>query len=655
MASSIIPLAVLGSETVVKSLERSTMGKGGLFSLALVGSDSFEQLREMSIEGVLVDHDSGTEEQVIAAIQLCRAFRPDVPVLVLTSTSGNSRRLSRAGAAFSLHKSGVNAAALRSVIQGASGMRANGKQEVARNAHTFAAAYEFSTDAILNLTTDGRILHCNAAAETQLGTKRDELLGKELATFAAPGHQSKHSEMLETVASGVPVSAFETVWCGRNGELQPMSLSAAPMRAAQDLQIGAVVVGRDTTNAKRTEELQRLASIGQLAAGVAHEINNPATFVRGSAEMLRDSLDKLRAECDSSQAEQLDKMRQMVDDCLLGVGRISAVVKDLSVFSRIEHDDVALTSVNDLVRNAAALAGNELRHRAELQLELGDVPGIALDRAKVAQVFLNLLVNAAHAVGDGSRADNVVRVETRLVDEQVSVVVSDTGCGIAPENLDRIFAPFFTTKPREHGTGLGLAISLETVRRHGGDIKVRTALNRGTEFEVTFPLRTALHREELRSKRRAASASKGIQKASAHPGSRYRVLVIDDEPLVRRSFRRFLASDHDVQVAEGGAQALAMLEAGERFDVILCDLMMPKIDGVAVWYGVQQVAPDLLQRMIFISGGAVTPHARSFLEKETPALMEKPIGRQELLSAVANAVADNPLPEEGAPSRTATT
>jgi CheY-like chemotaxis protein len=240
-------------------------------------------------------------------------------------------------------------------------------------------------------------------------------------------------------------------------------------------------------------------------------------------------------------------------------------------------------------------------------------------------VFVNLLINAAQAITDPIAERNEIRVRCSTNEAGCALIeVSDTGRGIAPENMSRIFEPFFTTKPVGVGTGLGLSICHGIVTQLGGEIQVESRLGRGSTFRVLLPPCDDAARLGGRERR-----------GEEPPGSRGRVLVIDDEPMVGAAVARTLAPHHDVTTVSTARAALEHLEADPRFDVVLCDLMMPGMTGMELHARLSASAPALTERMIFLTGGAFTPHAREFLDRVPNPRLEKPFESEALRSVVS--------------------
>ncbi|MFK7985448.1 MAG: response regulator [Sandaracinaceae bacterium] len=491
-----------------------------------------------------------------------------------------------------------------------------------------------NVDGCLIVSMEGDILFANRAASQVLGRPERELLGQ---SFGFPVIGSEHADIeLHSPTHG-------TVFC--------------EMRSAEidwDNEVAHLVSLRDVTDRRRAQELERrlqhadrLASIGSLAAGVAHEINNPATFIQVNLDMVaRDSLqllDELNAyftrtverlpESERGEFEReytalnLDaRLREMADlsnEGLDGVARITSIVRTLSSFARVDQDSAELIDPNDLVHDAARMVRHDLRHRARFELDLAPLPALVCDRSKMAQVLVNLLVNASHALDDESE-DNVVEVRSRFANGEIFITVRDTGCGIPREQLGRIFEPFFTTKRRDHGTGLGLSISADTVQRHGGRIEVESEVGDGTAFNIILPEQTPYFPSYTPS--RATPAMSAVR-----PG---RILLVDDEPLVRRSIVRLLKGRHEVIEAEDGQHALKILEADDTFDAILCDLMMPGTDGITLYQELEKTHPALTRRMAFITGGVFSSRARRFVSEAAPLVIEKPIARASLFATI---------------------
>jgi CheY-like chemotaxis protein len=270
------------------------------------------------------------------------------------------------------------------------------------------------------------------------------------------------------------------------------------------------------------------------------------------------------------------------------------------------------------------MATNEIRHRARLIRDLRPVPPVEANESRLGQVFLNLLVNAAQAIPEGRASANEIRVATYVTDDgRVCIEISDTGSGIPPEVQKRLFTPFFTTKQVGVGTGLGLSICHRIVTGLGGAITVDSAVGAGTTFKVYLP--PAAPRLTMTSP---------MPQVPDRQGRRGRILVIDDEEPVVRAAMRILQNEHDVAIATAASAAVDRVIAGERFDMILCDLMMPEMTGMELYAELMKIAPDQAEAMVFITGGAFTPRARGFLDRVKNERFEKPFNATQLRALV---------------------
>lgn len=373
----------------------------------------------------------------------------------------------------------------------------------------------------------------------------------------------------------------------------------------------------------------RMASVGTLAAGVAHEINNPLAALMANLEFAAQDVAKLaqdvatRTSMGNGQgsddaaidwiATRLREIEEPLRDAHESADRVRHIVKDLKIFSRSDEEKTGAVDVRRVMESSLRMAWNEIRHRAGLVKDYGDVRPVQGNEARLGQVFLNLLVNAAQAMPDGRADKNEIRVTTREDGQgHVVVEVRDTGSGIPESVLSRIFDPFFTTKPIGVGTGLGLAISHRIVTAFGGQLQVESRLGQGTVFRAILPVATG---DTVKEQPLSAAV------ASGRRGS---ILVVDDDPPVGIAVRRLLSSEHDVLALTSAREAIGRVSQGERFDVILSDLMMPDVTGMDLHAELTRLAPEQAEKVVFMTGGAFTSQAREFLDRVRNPRVEKP-------------------------------
>jgi len=386
----------------------------------------------------------------------------------------------------------------------------------------------------------------------------------------------------------------------------------------------------------RLAQTDRLTSLGTLTAGVAHEINNPLAYVLLNLSYVSDELPKLFASQHPALALD-DRAREVckaLDHARNGAERIRDIVRSLKTFSRPENEMLAPVDVAQVLDSALAMVANEIRHRAHVVKDYAPTPKVVANEARLGQVFLNLLLNAVQALPERHYEANEIRVVLRASPaEHVVVEVHDNGVGIAPQVRGRIFEPFFTTKPIGIGTGLGLAICHGIVTSLGGSLSVESEVGKGSVFRVELPSAARTIGATA-----AARAGDGVPLAPAST-SRGRILIVDDEPIVCFSLQQLLAGEGEVVAMTSAREALAHINAGHRFDIILCDLLMPQMDGPGLYDELRKIAPGQAERMVFVTGGAFTMRAREFLERVQNVRLSKPFDVASLLSLVRSRTA----------------
>ena len=406
--------------------------------------------------------------------------------------------------------------------------------------------------------------------------------------------------------------------------MTPVSASLAPASLAHE-----VAPDSDPRSSRRWSSAERMASLGRLAAGVAHEINNPLAYVLGSIELLERGLSEIGTlHPDAARTgEIIFDAQAALSNAKDGIERIRTIVRDLTTFSRSVPDARCPVNVEAVLESTLKLTWNELRHRVRVIKNFAGVPELLGDEGRLAQVFVNLILNASQAIPDGRQG--LLTISTTSEGGRVAVCVEDDGIGIAPEDLPYVFEPFFTTHTGAGGAGLGLAICRNIVTTLGGTITVSSEPDVGSRFTVTLQAAQADD----------ASAEGKRARSRERVSSRARILIIDDEPLLGQTLRFAFQDRHDVDVAASGREALDRLATDADYDLVLCDLMMPDVSGEHVYRAVSQHSPGLLPRFVFMTGGAFTERAQEFLAQFAGRQLEKPfnIDEVELLLAELSA------------------
>jgi PAS domain S-box-containing protein len=513
-----------------------------------------------------------------------------------------------------------------------------GSQE---DASALWAALDDAAEAIACADATGRLTAVNQVLVALFGHGEDELLGRPWRDLIHP----KDAILFQDDARAAPgspraaVGPREVRGVRQDGSEVPLQIAVVPAGdpSSTGRPRGHYLFIRDLTDRKKMEDLLsvagRMASVGTLAAGVAHEINNPLAYIVANIDFARRQFVAASARIvelagiEGELSLGLHEVNEALVEARQGAERVRSIVRDLKIFARADAASGAPVSLRRVLDSSINMAWNEIRHRARLVKDFGEAPLVEGNESRLGQVFLNLLLNAAQAINEGAAEQNEIRVSTRTDHRGHAIIeIRDTGHGIPADIQRRIFDPFFTTKPPGIGTGLGLWICHGILAGMAGEISVTSEPGRGAVFRVTLP-----------SVQLDTPGISADPVPAEVPGQGARVLIIDDEPMIVSALRRSLGADYNVTGLVDGRQALARLEKGERFDVILCDLMMPDLNGMDFYDELGRVAPEQKDRIIFVTGGAFTPRSREFLERVTNPRVEKPIDFQNLRSLIKNA------------------
>jgi signal transduction histidine kinase/DNA-binding response OmpR family regulator len=408
-----------------------------------------------------------------------------------------------------------------------------------------------------------------------------------------------------------------------------------------DGQETALVIARDISDLKlaeqerieldaRLHEADKLASLGQLVAGISHEVNNPLAAILLNLRDVQESFGRIVSHASLRDAPPdvtglVAEVPRVLTETLEAAERIRTIVAEMRLFAHPSGPSGESAKVEDLLEAPLLLAANEVRFKAKVIRALESTPELVVDRTRLSQAFLNIVLNAAQAIESNSPESNWIRVATRAEPDGVVVEISNSGPAIAKENLPHIFEPFFTTKPVGQGVGLGLSIAYDTVRRHGGNIEVQSTPELGTTFRIWLPRNTGLA---------LAPRAPHAEPESTRPG---RILIVDDDRLVRNGLRRILERHHEVELASSAERALEVLEQ-DRFDVVLCDLIMPGMTGMQLYREVSRRAPAQAERFVFLTGGTSSGEAREFLVGVKNPRAYKPVSAEEIVRLVGRCV-----------------
>jgi len=629
-------LIVEDERIVAKDLQQTLAGMGyDAFAIASSADEALARASARCPDVVLMDIRIKGQRDGVEAAEILRA-QFDVPVVYLTAHADDAtiERAMLTGPYGYLLKP-VKAAELKSAIE-VSVYRHAMEKRLREREKWFSTTLRSLSDAVMTVDLGGNVSFMNPIAEQLTGVQAASAIGRPAREIMQLVHaEHTFSPLDQALAQGRTVHIPEAALAGPGASTPTVvSDSAAPVIDDGQL-LGAVMVFRDITEQKRLQtqlELSdRLASLGTMAAGVAHEVNNPLSVVVANASFVQDELKALLFELEQGKGAgeaSVPRLREAVAaqaQIQAAASRIARIAADLKAFA--EPTTVTATGA-DVARAldwALRTTAHEFRHRARVITHLARVPAVALDETRLGQVLVNLLINAAHAIEPGDAERNEVNVSVRTAGERVGFEVSDTGSGMAPEVLKRVFEPFFTTKPVGVGTGLGLSICHGIVASAGGSLRAESRIGRGSSFHFELPLAKPTNIEPV-----APLTEPALQR-------RGRVLVVDDEAMVLSTIGRILR-EHDPVCVDSPKKALELMDQAP-FDVIFTDLMMPDMTGMDFYEELLRTRPEAARRVIFLSGGVVNPRVKDFLATVPNRRLEKPFRTETLKSLVQQALA----------------
>jgi PAS domain S-box-containing protein len=472
----------------------------------------------------------------------------------------------------------------------------------------------------------GATLFINAAIDRILGVRAGELGAVGVEGLLADDLEREASRAARArAAAGVATGWEDRRYRHADGRVLTLRESVYPVLGHAHPVHAVEIIAYDITTEidarKQLMQSDRLASLGVLAAGVAHEINNPVAFISLATGQMNRLIDQAKR----GEPGVHDRLREMAGEVTEAAAHIAEIVAELKLFTRIpEGASACPVDVNRMLQTALTLTSAEVRRHARIDVQLGPLPLAPGGFAGMGHVFANLLINAAQAIESKretatapgvSREPDVVRVSSGMEDGAIVVRITDTGVAIDGKMLPRIFDPFFETRSGGHGAGLGLSIAYDLVRRVGGDIRVVSSPGAGTSFEIVLPLEPALLGTDVPATSRPGPRLAGDSSASRSLSPLRRVLIIDDERPLVKALARQLSDRYEVDTALTATDALAQLSVN-AYDAIVCDLRLPEQSGPAIYDEVVSRSPEQASRFIFTTGGTYgalddEPHARA--------------------------------------------
>ncbi len=499
----------------------------------------------------------------------------------------------------------------------------NMEMKLAKAEDRYRMLMENASCGIFIYDKNGIVQEINKQGESIFGYSRDHMIGKDFRKFVVPEEQEYAALQIQKLIIEKKIGPNEGHIVQPSGLIVDVVFSAISIDIHGENILLCILNNMTEYNQLHTRAVlnDKLATVGTLTAGIIHEINNPLTWLLGNIDLLQDEFLQLKKENINQQV--LAKLDEMINDSLQGAKQIRDIVSTLKGFSRLEDKELFPVDIHSIINDAIKIASTQFKNHPDIQTIFApDLPLMMFTRNKLLQVFLNLIINAHQSLPENNLNNNSITISTTTEDELLRIDITDSGIGIKPEDLPKIFESFYTTKPAGIGTGLGLSICSDIVSSMGGKIDVKSVFGSGTTFTIHLPISLNVQTENTLR----------LVKTSQ---TRKHILIVDDEPFLLKSMQRLLEDIHDITTATGGRAALTLLEDGtDEFDTIISDLNMPDINGADLYRYVAEKYPGFEKNIIFMTGSVFTPALKEFLSTVNNLRLTKPINQDELLQAI---------------------
>lgn len=489
----------------------------------------------------------------------------------------------------------------------------------------YATLMDNASCGIVSHDRNGNILDINKMGETLFGEVKNVIVGKDFKSYVIPSEREYYKVMLNKVTVERSISSHEGHFLQSNGNIIDLEFSSACVNIGDKEILLTILTDMTETNQLRKQSMlnEKLATIGTLSAGIMHEINNPLSWMLTNLSLLSKKLAKLEYDQNKTLGQEF---KEITEETLDGAKRIQDIVFSLKGFAHADEDEFTPTDINKVLLTTIKMVSGESKQRAKIETEFqSNLPLALINSGKLQQVFLNIVINAIQAFPEGKIDNNLIRINTSLVNNKIIIEMMDNGEGIPPENISKIFDPFFTTKPAGKGSGLGLSICHDIINSFRGNLSVKSALGEGTTFTISIPMLLNLDMDSLVNTKLSKDENT----------RRFKLLIIDDEPILLKTLKRVLSPSYDVTTIEGGRNALEILNKDAyQFSVIISDLNMPEVSGADLYRYVTIQYPGIERRFIFISGIILTAVQDAFLKSITNSTLKKPLQQNELLDTI---------------------
>lgn len=516
--------------------------------------------------------------------------------------------------------------------------------------------FENAPIGVFHFDARGVLTACNPTFVRLIGSSARQLVGLDMLTLPSAAIVDVAKKTLQG-----ELTKYDGPYTSATGNRTTSVVVVMAPIFDDGVVVGGVGLVEDVTDQRRASELiartERLTSLGTLAAGVVHEVQNPLAYVIANLDVALRTVDKADpnaegTEAPASSSSKKTELRAALTAAREGASRVALIARDLKTFAKSDESVRGPVDLAEAIATSLKLTQNSLKGNAKVSTDIHGVGTVWASEPRLVQLFVNLLLNAIDGIERGGGQDNAIRIVAKVLpDGRRRVDIEDTGKGVAPEDASRVFEPFWTQKP--NGMGLGLAICHGIVESLGGEIFLdadRPVGSRGARFSVILPARSGTS-ASIAPAPPPPVAEKPVERAPvAQPVTngngdepRGKLLVVDDELRLAEILRMTLSASYDVDVATRGRRALELLlhppTATERdFDVVLCDIMLPDFTGAQLFQEVSRSRPDLAERFVFLTGGVFTESIRQFLHDVSNPRIEKPFDLDQLEHLVAQRV-----------------
>lgn len=474
----------------------------------------------------------------------------------------------------------------------------------------------------------GVIVETNKKVEWILESRKENIIGKPFADLFIPDERAYVALKLQKAEANGHINYKELHIHSGNGKIKDIDCTSTFIDTGEERLILSII--NDVTDRQQMYNKMvlsdKLATVGTLTAGIIHEINNPMTFVATNLHYINDQLKMLNLNDTNQVTQFMLLLDEVINESILGASKIQEIIQELKGFSRIGHDEITPVYIHEILNFAIHMANPQYKLTATIETHYApNVPLLLLERNKLHQVFLNLIMNAAQAFEASQKKDNLISITTTVKDNHIQIEFMDTGKGISPDIINKIFDPFFTTKPVGIGTGLGLSISQDIINQMGGEITVRSEINQGTTFTIRL-----LMKVKLESPKDQINISLPTPKTQV----RKSILIVDDDPVTLNILERILGKYHEIVTVNSSLEALKILSQKNKFDLVITDIHMPDVSGIDLYKFILNNHPGLERNMIFMSGGVMNETTNDFIIQTKNDLLLKPFTPEQLIHVI---------------------